>query len=548
MVVDLFGSFISSNLGRNYIHMDYASDIEKTGNAGNADIVIVDDNGDNLRILAGILRNAGYLARPVSSGKMALNAIFAKLPNLILLDIMMPDTDGFELCRQLKASDQTIDIPIIFISALDALEEKLKAFSMGGVDYITKPFQEAEVMARVETHLNLFRAREALSQSEAKNRQLKKAESLGRMAGAVAHQFNNHLQAVLGNLEMTMEYLPDTQKAAMNIAAAMKSAQNAADVSRLMLTSTGQAQGRQVVMDLSACCQSNLSLMQSDMPESIIVETDFPSPGPMIKGNAPLIRQVMGHLVANATEAMVNRSGIIWVSVRTYPHLDILDANCFPPNWHPNESPYACLEIRDQGQGVADVNMENIFDPFYSTHFTGRGLGLPVALGIVGAHGGGMTVESTVGMGSVFRVFFPVCNVIIPSRMKKIPAGSGINATPGVLLVEDEVHVRKMICEYLEQKGYRVFEASSGTEALDAFRSGKNEIRCVLTDLTMPGMDGWETLSALRNISPDIYVILTSGYDEARVMADTHAEMPQAFVRKPYNLKLLLEEVQKAFV
>lgn len=126
------------------------------------DIVIVDDNTDNLRILAGILKNRGYQARPVISGAMALDAIFDKSPGMILLDIMMPEMDGYEVCRQLKAAPETWEIPVIFITALDELEEKLKAFAAGGVDYITKPFQEPEVLARIETHLALVHAKESL--------------------------------------------------------------------------------------------------------------------------------------------------------------------------------------------------------------------------------------------------------------------------------------------------------------------------------------------------------------------------------------------------
>ena len=124
-------------------------------NGSKNDIVLVDDNADNLRLLSSMLKSAGYEVRPANSGEMALSAIYAKPPTLILLDIMMPGMDGFHVCKELKSKKETQNIPIIFISAIDDLDEKVKAFSMGCVDYITKPFQEEEVMVRVKTHLKI---------------------------------------------------------------------------------------------------------------------------------------------------------------------------------------------------------------------------------------------------------------------------------------------------------------------------------------------------------------------------------------------------------
>ncbi len=511
------------------------------------DIVVVDDNTDNLRVLSGILKNKGYAPRPVSSGRMALNAISAKPPDMVLLDIMMPETDGFNVCRQLKADEYTRDIPVIFISALDELEEKLKAFAMGGVDYITKPFQEAEVLARIETHLALVRAKEALQQSEIRNRRLKKSESLVRMAGAIAHQFNNHLHAVLGNLEMAQIYLPDEEKTARTISAAIESAQKAAKVSRLMLTYTGQTEGEKAAMDLADFCRMNLPLFKADMPEHIVFEASCSSPGPVIMGNAPLLEQLVSQLLANAKEAMAGRPGKIHLAVKTVSSGDIADLHRFPVNWRPVDAPHACLSVSDQGKGIAEKDMENIFDPFFSTHFPGRGLGLPVALGIASAHGAGMAVESMRGKGSVFRVFFPVSREEIQaseeSALRQQPVAKGSM----VLVVEDEEFVRNLIADFLEQTGYRVMAASCGEEAVEMFSRHKNDIQCVITDFAMPGMNGWETIASLRSISPDIYVILSSGFDEARVMEGASDHLPQGFLRKPYNLKALAHAVSKGF-
>lgn len=145
----------------------------ETAQANNeGSILIVDDKPENLTVLRQILTEHGYRVRPAISGEIALKTVQADLPDLILLDIVMPNMDGYEVCRKLKADEQTRQVPIIFISALDELEDKVKAFSEGGVDYITKPFQIEEVLARVNTHINLHSLQRCL---EKKNTELQKA-------------------------------------------------------------------------------------------------------------------------------------------------------------------------------------------------------------------------------------------------------------------------------------------------------------------------------------------------------------------------------------
>lgn len=181
--------------------------------------------------------------------------------------------------------------------------------------------------------------------------------------------------------------------------------------------------------------------------------------------------------------------------------------------------------------------MEKLFDPFFSTKFTGRGLGLPVVMGIVKAHEGAVTVESRPGQGATFRVFLPVTAEEPLQARKAEPVVSRAVEEQGlVLLVEDEPMVRNTAQRMLRHIGYEVIEAADGAEAVEVFRQHQEQIRCVLCDLTMPRMDGWETLEALRKLATNIPVILASGYDEARVMAGKHPDQPQVFLHKPYAL------------
>lgn len=198
-------------------------------------------------------------------------------------------------------------------------------------------------------------------------------------------------------------------------------------------------------------------------------------------------------------------------------------------------------------------NMDRIFDPFYSTKFTGRGLGLAVAMGTVKAWGGMIDVESAVGVGSTLRVFFPLDEEVAPRRteMSGEPAPWNFKAGWTVLLVDDDDIVRSVVESALQLLGVTVLTAGCGPEAIALFQRHQNRIHCLITDLCMPDMDGWETLAAMRKIRPQLPVILSSGYTESQVMSGPHTELPQAFLHKPYginDLKKVLSQVLESVI
>ncbi len=246
------------------------------------------------------------------------------------------------------------------------------------------------------------------AQLEEQNRLLQKAESLGRMAGAIAHHFNNQLFTVMGNLEMVMDDQPLGVNSNESLVSAMKAARKASDVSRLMLTYLGQSPGKHVPIDLSETCRQSLTFLQTAAPRGMIIKANFPSSGPTILADVSQIQQVLTNLITNAWEAAVENNGTVDLTAKTFSHADIPSTKRFPIDWQPQEIVYACLEVADTGCGIGCKDIEKIFDPFYTTKFIGRGLGLPVVMGIVKAHGGGITVESEPGRGSTFRIFFPV--------------------------------------------------------------------------------------------------------------------------------------------
>jgi len=374
---------------------------------------------------------------------------------------------------------------------------------------------------------------------EVQDRQRQKAESLGRMAGAIAHHFNNQLQVVIGNLEMVIKDLQSGENPTEKLFSAMQAAFKAAEVSSQMLTYLGQIPGQREPMDFSEACHRSLTLLQARAPKGTLIKADFPSRGPVIRGNAAQIHHVVSNLLTNAWESADEHRRGIRMIVKTVTQADILSLKCFPIDWRPRDMAYACLEVADAGCGISEKDIEKICDPFFSTKFTGRGLGLSVVLGIMRAHHGAVTVESEPKRGSIFRIFFPISPDEVPHQPVKSTQALETKQGCTVLVVDDEPMVRKMAAIMLTRLGFRVLEARDGVEAVTIFKQNQSEIRCVISDLTMPNMDGWETLDALRKLSPDIPVILSSGYDEAQVMAGEHPEPPNAFLGKPYQLKML---------
>jgi two-component system, cell cycle sensor histidine kinase and response regulator CckA len=386
------------------------------------------------------------------------------------------------------------------------------------------------------------RADEAKEKLELQNQQLQKVESLGRMAGAIAHHFNNQLQVVMMNLQIALQTLPQNAEPVENLIEAMLSARKAAEVSTLMLTYLGQTAAKYEPLDLCETCQRHLPMLRTVMPQSVTLKTELASPGPVVNANANQIQQILTNLLTNAWEAMSETRGVVRLTVKTVSTEDIPRTHRFPIDCKLQEKAYACAEVADVGCGIEDKDIEKVFDPFFSTKFTGRGLGLSVVLGIVRAHGGCVTVESQMGQASIFRVFLPLSSEAIPKKpvhVAQVPkAGGGT-----VLVVDDEPCLLKAVTLVLKRSGFTVFSAQDGVEAVEVFQQHRDEIGCVLCDLTMPRMDGWETLTALRKLVPDIPVILSSGYSEVQVMAGEHPELPQAFLSKPYEWTALKDVI-----
>ena len=274
--------------------------------------------------------------------------------------------------------------------------------------------------------------------------QAQKAESLGRMAGAVAHHFNNQLTGVMGYLELAIYDLPAEAPVRESLAKSLQSARRASEVSTMMLAYLGQSAGKTGPMDLSAVCRSILPPISANLPAAVSVKTSFPEQGPVVQANEALIRRVLSSLTLNAAEAIDDRGGDITVVISVVPAAQVQACQPYPQGWEPKAAEYACLAVTDTGCGMAPETLEKVFDPFFSTKFTGRGLGMPLVLGMVKALDGAVAIDSHPGRGTTVRIFLPLSIRELPTVPKAASAVPDSGKDAGlVLLVDDEPAVRR---------------------------------------------------------------------------------------------------------
>lgn len=378
---------------------------------------------------------------------------------------------------------------------------------------------------------------------ENKRQQAKKLESLGTMAGSIAHNFNNLLTVVLGNLELAREDLSEGSTAAGNIQRAANASQRAADLSGMMLTYVGQLKKESVPVNLSRVVQTVLQKMDESKVAGVALDLDLAEPMPLVVADAGQTRQVVAGLITNAIEALEKEKGRVRISTGSM-HCDRDYLSTMYLKEEMPEGMYAYVEVADTGCGMGRETLSRVFDPFFSTKFTGRGLGMAAVMGIIRSHSGAVKVSSIEGKGSVFTALFPIQGVSPGPAEPDHPDGKTVAKGGTVLLVDDETMVMDIGSQFLQRLGYNVKTASSGREALAIFGQAPDRIDCLLLDFTMPGMDGLETMKQIRKIRPDARIIITSGYSRQQIKDRfTHFAPPDDFIHKPFEMKALEEKL-----
>jgi two-component system, cell cycle sensor histidine kinase and response regulator CckA len=313
-----------------------------------------------------------------------------------------------------------------------------------------------------------------------------------------------------------------------------------------MLAYSGQAQFVLEAVNLNELIGEMTQMLEVSISKKAVLSCKFDPDLPAVEADATQIRQVIMNLVINASEAIGEHSGAISITTGVAE----CDRATLADSWVDNQLPegrYVFVDIVDTGCGMNPDTIPRIFDPFFSTKFTGRGLGLAAVLGIVRGHNGAIKVQSEPGLGTSIRVLFPASSQSAAARPEDVVVGAPWRGKGIVLLVDDEETVRAVGKAMLVRLGFEVLMAADGQEALEIFGARAREIACVILDLTMPRMDGAETLAALRRIRDDVPVIVSSGYDEQDVAQRFADKGMTGFIQKPYELKGLEAKLKLAF-
>jgi two-component system, cell cycle sensor histidine kinase and response regulator CckA len=373
---------------------------------------------------------------------------------------------------------------------------------------------------------------------ETRIRESQKLESLGMLAGGVAHDFNNILLAIQGNLEFAVESLPPEAPARESLVEVERAAKRAADLCRQLLAYSGKGRFAIGSLSLARAIEETARMLAVSISKKAELKFDLAPDLPLIEADETQIRQVLMNLIINASEALGEESGTISIAAGTM-RCDRARLNEMTNGEQLPEGHYVFLEVADTGSGMDEETRRKIFDPFFTTKSAGRGLGLPVTLGIVRGHGGAIGIRGEPGKGTAFRLVFPA-SASTNEHIEERPASSADWRGSGtVLLVDDEEMVRSVAKRMLEHLGFDVLLAPNGAEALEIFRARAGTISCVILDLTMPRMDGIETLAALRRVSRDVKVMLSSGYSEHEISRRFSGKGFSGFLEKPYRLSEL---------
>jgi PAS domain S-box-containing protein len=398
------------------------------------------------------------------------------------------------------------------------------------------------------THLDITerkRVEEERLELERQVQHSQKLESLGILAGGIAHDFNNFLMAILGNADLALRDLSPASPVRSYLEGIETASQRAAELCQQMLAYSGKGRFLVKNLDLGHVVQEMAHMLEVSISKKVTLRYNFDKDVPPVEGDASQIRQVIMNLVINASEAIGSDSGVISISTgamkcdqeylrETYLDQDLPDGL------------YTWIEVSDTGSGMDAETRAKIFDPFFTTKFTGRGLGMAAVLGIVRGHSGAIKVYSEMGKGSTFKVLFPATAADATAGEGFLPSGTvgGDWFSGRVLVVDDEDSVRTLAARMLEKIGFEAITAADGREAVEIYRQHGDRIDWVLLDLTMPNMDGRETLRELRRTNRDVRVMLSSGFNEQDVTQQFAGKGPDAFIQKPYQLDVLVQKVR----
>lgn len=537
-------------------------------NKGN--ILIVDDTPENLQVLSATLSDRGYKVRGVINGKMAIRAARSGSPDLILLDIKMPEIDGYEVCTQLKADPKTSEIPVIFISALDEVLDKVTAFKVGGVDYITKPFHVAEVLARIENQLTIQRLKKQLIDRNTELQQeiieRKKAEEAAAAASLaksqfvanMSHELRTPLNAILGFTQVMSRDSSLSHENLENLRIINRSGQHLLelinDVLDLSKIEAGIIGLDERSFDLYQLLETLEEMFQikaetKNLELRFFVQANVPQ---YIKTDEKKLRVCLINLLGNAIKFTLD-GGRIWLRVSVESKQQLTEAENYS-NSSSGEEVLVLFEVEDTGVGIPAAEIDTLFDAFVQTEAgkntaDGTGLGLTITKKYVQIMGGDIGFKSVLGKGTSFKFNIRV----LPTTSSEITVVTlqraiGLEADQPIyriLAIDDNQENRLLLIKMLQPIGFEVREAENGRQAVEIWESWQPHL--IWLDTRMPVMDGFEAVRQIRAKEKQtqwrtvIIALTASTFEEKK--GEIIAAGCDDFVRKPFQEQILFDKM-----
>lgn len=395
-------------------------------------------------------------------------------------------------------------------------------------------------------------ARRAAEASEAQSRHVQKLESIGVLAGGIAHDFNNLLHVVLGNADIALSHLNSGSPAREALEEVVRATLRAADLTRQLLAYSGK--GAFVVrnLDLSTEVREMATLLRTSISKQATLAWELASDLPAVNADPTQLRQIVMNLITNASDALEGSGGTITLrtGVTRLEDLEVQRFGAPTQGEEPEEQskgPLVYLEIGDNGHGMSPDTLSRIFDPFFSTKFSGRGLGLAAVMGIVRSHHGLIRIRTEPGKGTAFRVLLPAVGGAAPRPQRASADRSEWHGSGTILVVEDEEGVREVAERMLQDIGFQTIGAEDGRHALDLMDEVGDQVTAVLLDLSMPRLGGAETFRRLRKLRPELPILLMSGYTEQVVAPQFSNSGPgaTAFLQKPFLAEDLIAVLRR---
>jgi two-component system, cell cycle sensor histidine kinase and response regulator CckA len=512
-------------------------------------IVHLEDNPHDAELVALLLEDAGIPCRfsVVHTETDFKRELQRSDIDLVISDFSMPAYDGLSALK--LAKERRPDVPFLFVSGKIGEEAAVESLKSGASDYLIKdrlarlPAAVERIIEDVKEKKQRAQAEQALKEHEEKLLRTQRLESLGTLAGGIAHDLNNVLLPIILGVEVLREKTADEGDREL-LSMLEKNLLRGTSMVKQVLSFARGLEGQKVLLNPAHILREVGEIAQRTIPAQISVRVDVAKDLLAVEGDATQLHQVLLNLVVNARDAM-DRGGLLTISARNVDAADV--SHRFTADTRPGD--YVLIEVADTGAGIPEEIRERIFEPFFTTKDIGKGtgLGLSTTLGIVKSHGGFIDFETAVGRGTTFRVYLPAAKAAVPvesgdRQMPRLTGGAEV-----VLIVDDEPGVRDLTKLVLGKHCYQVLTAENGAEAVTVFRRFSDRIDAVILDNNMPLMTGPEVIRVIKELKPGVKIIGTSGQSISTAEAQFLNAGANTFLAKPYTVDQLLRALAAIF-